>query len=106
MSPFDNHLIICEISGADLATFYAKNKDYEFVYTDRGSQIATDEIYKIAIIDYVYFGNYFAAYRDGNYVDSNLVLRDLIISDLRLRKNEGFNIYEANNIKINSSMFK
>ncbi len=107
LSPFDNHLIICEISGADLATFYAKNKDYEFVYTDRGSQIATDEIYKIAIIDYVYFGNYFAAYRDGNYVDSNLVLRDLIISDLRLRKNEGFNIYEAyNNIKINSSMFK
>ncbi len=99
LSPFDNHIVICEIKGIDLKRFYDANKEKEVVYTkDYGFSIATDKTYKLAIVDYVYFGNYFSGYRT-TYKDTNLILRDLIASDLRLR--ESFNIYnDYNNILI------
>lgn len=93
LNPFDNHIILCEIKGIDLERFLDANRDKEIVYTkDRGFKIATDQTYTLAIIDYVYFGNYFAGYRTEDYTDTNLVLRDLIAMDLRLRKDTGFKI--------------
>ncbi|MDE6047799.1 MAG: metallophosphoesterase, partial [Anaeroplasmataceae bacterium] len=93
LNPFDNHIILCEIRGIDLKRFYDANKDKEIVYTkDYGASIATDQTYTLAIIDYVYFSPYFAGYRTNTYTDTNLVLRDLIAQDLRLRKDVGFNI--------------
>lgn len=103
LSPFDNHIVICEIKGIDLKRFYDANKDYEVVYTkDYGFSIATDKTYKLAIVDYVYFGTYFSGYRT-TYIDTNLILRDLIASDLRLREN--FNIYEDYNNILISKIF-
>ena len=103
LNPFDNHIIICTINGADLQRFYDKNKKYEFCFTkEYGPSIAVDKTYKLAIVDYVYFGSYFQSYRDGNFYDTELILRDLFAADLRLRKNEGFNVNTAyKNIKIN-----
>ncbi|MDE5546494.1 MAG: 5'-nucleotidase C-terminal domain-containing protein, partial [Anaeroplasmataceae bacterium] len=93
LNPFDNHIILCEISGMDLKRFYDANQDKEIVYTlEYGASIATDQTYTLAIIDYVYFGSYFAGYRTSTYTDTNLVLRDLIAQDLRLRKDTGFNV--------------
>ncbi len=99
LSPFDNHIILCEINGIDLKRFYDANSEKEVVYTkDYGFSIATNKTYKLAIVDYVYFGNYFSGYRTS-YIDTNLILRDLIASDLRLREN--FNINnDYNNILI------
>ena len=95
LNPFDNHIILCEISGADLARFSSANTDKEIVYTkEYGFSIATDKTYTLAIIDYVYFGNYFAGYRTETYKDTNLVLRDLMAEDLRLHKSTGFDIYK------------
>ncbi|MDE6583929.1 MAG: hypothetical protein K2K15_00865, partial [Anaeroplasmataceae bacterium] len=73
------------------------------VYTlDYGASIATDKTYTLAIVDYVYFSNYFAGYRTGEYVDTNLVLRDLIASDLRLRKDTGFDVErDCGNVLLN-----
>lgn len=93
LNPFDNHIILCEIKGIDLKRFYDANKDKEIVYTkEYGASIATDQTYTLAIIDYVYFGYYFAGYRTDTYTDTNLVLRDLIAMDLRLRKDSGFTV--------------
>ena len=93
LNPFDNHIILCEIKGIDLKRFYDANRDKEIVYTkEYGSSIATDKTYTLAIIDYVYFGTYFAGYRTDTYTDTNLVLRDLIAMDLRLRKDTGFKV--------------
>ncbi|MDE6656140.1 MAG: 5'-nucleotidase C-terminal domain-containing protein, partial [Anaeroplasmataceae bacterium] len=91
LNPFDNHIILCEIKGIDLKRFYDANSEKEIVYTkDYGFSIAVDETYTLAILDYVYFGNYFAGYRTENYTDTGLVLRDLIAMDLRLRSDTGF----------------
>lgn len=91
LNPFDNHIIICEINGIDLKRFLDANRDKEIVYTkEYGASIATDQTYTLAILDYVYFGPYFAGYRTDVYTDTQLVLRDLIASDLRLRKKDGF----------------
>ncbi len=94
LNPFDNHIIVCEISGLNLKKFYDDNSNFEFVYTsDYGASIATDKTYQLAIVDYVYFGNYFAGYRTDSYIDTNLILRDLMAADLRLRKDSNFDIY-------------
>lgn len=104
LTPFDNHIIICEISGSNLAQFVMENQRYEICYTkDYGFDIATDKTYKLAIIDYVFFSSYFADYRPANYTDTNIILRDVIAMDLRLRKETGFNIYtDWKDIKISS----
>lgn len=93
LNPFDNHIILCEISGKDLKRFYDANHSKEIVYTkEYGASIATDKTYTLAIIDYVFFGTYFAGYRTDTYTDTYLVLRDLIAMDLRLRKDTGFTL--------------
>lgn len=101
LNPFDNHIILTEISGADLAKFIAENESYEFYNTLDGKAIDSDRIYKLAIIDYVFYGSYFDEYRSSNYFDTKLEARELIISDLRLRADKGFNVErDYNNILI------
>lgn len=103
LSPFDNHIVICEIKGIDLKRFFDANSEKEVVYTrDYGFSIATDKTYTLAIVDYVYFGTYFSGYRT-TYKDTNLILRDLIASDLRLRDN--FNINDDYNNILISKIF-
>lgn len=107
LNPFDNHIILCEISGMNLKRFADANQDKEIVYTkEYGFSIATDQTYTLAIIDYVYFGTYFAGYRTRTYTDTTLVLRDLIAADLRLRKNTGFYVYTDSKHVLISSFLK
>lgn len=94
LNPFDNHIILCTIRGIDLKRFMDANRDYEFCYTkDYGASIATDVSYTLAVVDYVYFSNFFAGYRDGNYVDTQIIMRDLMVEELRLHNQTGFNIF-------------
>lgn len=91
LNPFDNHIILCEIAGIDLKRFYDANSNFEMVFTkDYGNSIAVDKTYTLAIVDYVYFSSYFAGYRTSEYIDTNLIVRDLLMEDLRLRKESGF----------------
>lgn len=101
LNPFDNHIILVEITGADLQTFINDNDGYYFCYTDSGS-IDTSKTYTLAIIDYVYYSNYFSNYQNDKAIDTNLIVRDLIIEELRYYKETGFNInsnYNTINIK-------
>lgn len=93
LNPFDNHLIICDVSGKAIKDFMKKSGEYEYCITSIGSYLDLDDnkMYSLVITDYVFFG-YFSDYRPTSYIDSKLILRDLMIEDLRLRKGETFNI--------------
>lgn len=105
LNPFDNHLIICEVTGKTIKTFMSKNSSYEFCITSSGTYNDLDDntTYSLVITDYVYFGA-FSYYKPSYYTDSNLILRDLIIEDLRLRKGETFNIDTDFEARINQKL--
>ena len=99
-NPFDNRLIKMEIKGYDLKRFIDKNGSHYFYTTDTG-YIDQSKTYTLAIIDYVFYSKYFNSYRPKVYEETDIVLRDLMIKELRYYKNTGFNIYEDyNNIHI------
>lgn len=91
LNPFDNHIILVTITGANLQKFLNDNQGYYFCYTDTSS-IDTSKVYSLAIIDYVYYSYYFKNYRNDNAYDTNLIVRDLIIEELRTYKYTGFDI--------------
>lgn len=103
LNPFDNHIILCEIKGSDLSKFYNSNSDYEYCYTIDGT-IIPNKIYKLAIIDYVYFSYYFKNYRTSKYIDTLLEVRDLMIADFRLR--DSFNVNKDYNNILISKMYE
>ncbi len=101
LNPFDNHIILVTITGANLQKFLNDNQGYYFCYTDTGG-IDTTKLYNLAIIDYVYYSYYFRNYQNTKAVDTNLIVRDLIIEELRLHKESGFYLEDDyNDININ-----
>ena len=93
--PFDNKVIFVTIQGSALYDFYTKQEDYCYFgqsptapswYSLRND----DNYYTLAIIDYVYTGNYFTgSYADytpyiSSAIDTGLILRDLIVLDISL----------------------
>ena len=95
-NPFDNHIILVDISGYDLVEFYNKNNSFYFCNTIDG-EIEIDNTYKLAIIDYVYYGSYFKKYTKDDAIDTNIIVRDIIIEELRYYKNTGFDISKQYN---------
>lgn len=86
LNPFDNHIILCEITGSKLKAFMDANANYEFCNTVDGdyTNVVRTKTYKLAIIDYVYYSYYFSNYRPNTETDTNLILRDIMAIDLRL----------------------
>ena len=107
LNPFDNHIILITLTGAKIKQYINANSSYNFAYTTLGdpSNLKDSTTYKFAIVDYVYFGSYFNSYRPSTYVDTNLVMRDLLIEDLRLRKGTTFNPAVNNQAKIGQIYF-
>ena len=99
-NPFDNKLVLMDIRGYDLKSFIDKNSDYYFYNTDTG-YIDQNKTYKLAVIDYVFFSKYFSKYRPKEYEVTDVVLRDLMIEELRHYNGKSFNIFNVfNNIHI------
>lgn len=90
-NPFDNCIVLMDIRGYDLKAFYDKNQKYEFVETEDG-YIDQNKTYRLAIIDYVFFGKYFDKYRPKEYVVTTHTIRDLMINELRCYKTTGFDV--------------
>ena len=87
-NPFDNKVIIHECS-YDLVNPFASNEDY-YIYSTPTGKLKTSGTYKVAVIDYVYYSSYYRKLRSDNFVDTELVLRDLLIEDLSLRNEINF----------------
>ena len=78
--PFNNEVIIVELKGSELISLYNKNGDY--LYLDKGFNISSinyNSVYEIAVIDYVFTGVYYTEFKNKEYVDTNVLLRDILI---------------------------
>lgn len=100
--PFDNVIIIFSLEGKYLKEFYNNNLSY-YLYGMQYSldELEDDTIYKVSCIDYVFFSSYFSKYKPKDYEETNLILRDLVIEDLKLHTN-GFNPSNDNSSHYNN----
>ena len=87
--PFDNEIILCEVSGAVLKTYLQTTSNYYGLKQGIDvSSLSNSKTYKVAVIDYVYYGSYFMA--NANPVNTHVIYREALIEDLKLRST--FNI--------------
>ena len=86
INPFDNYIVITEIKGSDIYNFLNSNNSI-FYSLKSGLSLSSlrndNKTYKLAVIDYVYYKDYFPDVI--NYAITDLILRDVLIDDLRLR---------------------
>ena len=75
--PFENEVIVCQMSGAMLKKYMDSNSNYNY-YGGNTSSIVDSQNYTVAIIDYVFFGVYFDDYRPASYSNTQVILRDLL----------------------------
>ena len=75
--PFENEVIVCQMSGAMLKKYMDSNSNYNY-YGGNTSGIVDSQNYTVAIIDYVFFGVYFDYYRPASYTNTQVILRDLL----------------------------
>ena len=88
--PFDNEIIICDVRGSTLKSYLQSTSNYYGLKSGLSlSSINSTTTYKVAVIDYVYYGNYFTT--NTNPINTHVVYRDALIEDLKLRTT--FNVY-------------
>ena len=75
--PFENEVIVYQMSGAMLKKYMDSNSNYNY-YGGNTSGIVDSQNYTVAIIDYVFFGVYFEYYRPATYTNTQVILRDLL----------------------------
>lgn len=78
--PFNNEIIIAELTGAQIKSMYNRNAD--FLYVNSGFNINNfnnTTVYKVAVIDYVFTGTYYKEFQNAPYTDTNVLLRDILI---------------------------
>jgi len=89
--PFDNVVYVMEMQGTGLYRLFNEQSDYDYFGTKSGAKTlstleADESYYTVAIIDYVYTGNYFDPYRQyvRNDVSTTITLRDVLVADAAL----------------------
>ncbi len=114
--PFDNTIYYVTIKGSALYDFYtndnAKNNVGSYYYFGVGNNTpiellrGSNDYYTLAIIDYVYTSEYFSG-RYGNYlpyilstVETNIMLRDILLEEVKLWGISGENWTPRGNAKI------
>ena len=76
--PFENEVYIVTLSGKQLKT-YLDNADGIYYWGIDKNSIVDSLSYKLAIVDYVYLGYSFKAYRNDSCIDTNDLIRDVFI---------------------------
>ena len=82
INPFDNQIIVTYIKGKDLLRFLSNSSIY-YSIADGITISNSDALYKVAVIDYVYYWDSFP--NGENQLLTDLCFRDLMIMDLKLR---------------------
>lgn len=78
--PFNNEVIVVELKGSEIISLYNKNGSY--LYFNRGFDIRNIEsnvVYELAVIDYVFTGVYYSEFKNKPFVDTDILLRDILI---------------------------
>ena len=95
VNPFDNSLCYVKVLGSELTSFMASNGSYYYFSSDI-STFEDDKYYNLITIDYVYYSSYFKNVFKNTIevkVDNSMCGRDLMVLDLKSKKDVGFNIY-------------
>ncbi|MBP5230582.1 MAG: bifunctional metallophosphatase/5'-nucleotidase, partial [Clostridia bacterium] len=90
MIPFDNRVYVVTIPGKVLYDFYYANESYYYLgqsdeVTPPAGLRNSQNLYTLAIIDYVYTSSYFSSARAQvrSETDTGIILRDLLAEDIR-----------------------
>lgn len=75
--PFENEVYIVTLSGEMLISYLSTNGVYGWGIDIENLQY--DQSYTLAIVDFVYLGNTFDAYRNDSCIDTNDLIRDVFI---------------------------
>lgn len=86
INPFDNQIILVEVPGYVIANFLKNSSIYYDIKDGLSiSQIQSDsDKYKVAVIDYVFY-NYYSFPSQYESVNTEVIFREIMIEDLRLR---------------------
>lgn len=78
--PFDNQIIIVSINGRSLANYYRRQGNYLYFNTSfNPNNLNNDTVYKLAVIDYVYWGSGYYYLKDFPMTETNYYIRDILI---------------------------
>lgn len=78
--PFDNEVFIISLSGSDVKNLYYENSNFLYFNKEFNiSSIKNSSYYSIAVIDYVFNSPYYDQFKNVDYIDDDVILRDLLI---------------------------
>ena len=77
--PFENEVYIVTLSGEMLRAYLDNNTSGIYYWGIFLDTIIDSEYYDVAIVDYVYLGYTFEAYRNDTCIDTNDLIRDVFI---------------------------
>ncbi len=83
--PFDNYVYLVDIKGDKLKSLINRQGSYLYWNTDfNPDSISNSKTYKLAVIDYVYFGSYYDSYFEPrNGVSTGEVIRKFVIDEMK-----------------------
>lgn len=77
--PFNNRVYLIELTGRAVKSLYENNSNYLYISDNYNlSSIVDNNIYKIAVIDYVFTSGYYPEFEGVTYVDTNVIMRDIV----------------------------
>lgn len=77
--PFENEVYIVTLSGQQLKAYVTDSSSRIYYWGTLIEFIEDDKDYQMAIVDFVYLGETFDAYRNDSCVDTNDLIRDVFI---------------------------
>jgi 2',3'-cyclic-nucleotide 2'-phosphodiesterase (5'-nucleotidase family) len=77
--PFENEVYIVTLSGAEINEYINSASVYWWGLYN----LEDEQNYQLAIIDFVYLSDNFAAYRKDDYIDTNDLIRDVFIDFIK-----------------------
>ena len=85
--PFNNAIVLVNISGALIKDLYSKNSTYLYIDVDDsiGSYTSLNDstIYQLAVIDYVFEGTYYTQFNglsENDYIVTDYLMRELLMA--------------------------
>ena len=74
-------IFLIELEGREVISLYQSNRSYLYFNEDFNiNNINNNIVYKIAVIDYVFTSPYYDEFKDEEYTDTDVILRDLLVT--------------------------
>ena len=88
--PFENKVVLVTMKGSEIKSMLNRNESYLYLAYNNSyshySAFDNNTYYKVAVIDYVFTGDYYDEFRnlsDNDYIITDLLMRDLLIDYIK-----------------------